>query len=65
MISFSEHLSQRAVNNTVLMNLVDYGYINMWNNSYIYGNLSSYENLVVVCMDKESYWVIKNTPHEV
>ena len=62
-VSFSEYLPLRAVNNTVLMNLVDYGYINMWNNSYIYGNLSSYDNLVVVCMDKESYWVMKIISH--
>ena len=63
-LSFSEYLSQRAVNNTVLMNLVDYGYINLWYNSYVYSNLSSYDNLVVVCMDKDTFKVVDEAFYE-
>ena len=52
------------MNNTVLINLVDYGYINLWYNSYVYSNLSSYDNLVVVCMDKDTFKVVDETFYE-
>ena len=64
-LSFSEYVSQRAVNNTVLLNLLDYGYINLWFNSYVYSNLSSYDNLVVVCMDKGSFNVVDDVLNEI
>ena len=54
MISF---LSQKACNKTILLMIVDYGYLDMWNNTYIAGNLSHYDNLAVFCMDRESYSV--------
>lgn len=58
---FSNYLSKRAVNNTVLMMMMDFGFIHLWNSSYLSGNLSSYKNLVVLCMDKESFTVIDNS----
>lgn len=54
-------LSSIAVNNTVLVMIVDYGYIDMWRNSYINGNLSQYKNLAVFCGDKKTYDVISLT----
>ena len=48
-------LSNRAINNTILMMIVDYGYLDLWMNSYIAGNLSQYRNLVVFCLDEQSY----------
>lgn len=35
--------------------IVDYGYLNMWNNSYLASHLEKYDNLVVFCMDTLSY----------
>ena len=49
------------MNNTVLMMMMDFGFIHLWNSSYLSGNLSSYKNLVVLCMDKESFTVIDNS----
>ena len=48
-------LTSRAINNTVLMMIVDYGYLDLWRNSYNAGNLSQYKNLVVFCLDEQSY----------
>ena len=50
-------LSERAVNNSILLMMVDYGYLNMWNNSYRCGNLSQYSNVVIFCLDSESFHV--------
>ncbi len=54
-ISLYDSVARRAVNNTVLLMIVDYGYLNVWNNSYINGNLSHYSNLLVLCMDLRLY----------
>ena len=51
-------LTNLAINNTILMMIVDYGYLDLWRNSYIAGNLSQYKNLVVFCLDEQSYNVI-------
>ena len=50
-------LSQKAINNTVVLMMVDYPYLEMWKNSYHYGHLSSYTNLIIVCLDEVSYRV--------
>lgn len=34
-VCFSNYLSKRAVNNTVLMMMMDYGFIHLWNSSYL------------------------------
>lgn len=48
-------LSNLAINNTILMMIIDYGYLDLWRNSYIAGNLSQYKNLIVFCLDEQSY----------
>lgn len=53
--SMESFLLQRAKNNTLLLMIVDYGYLNMWNNSYLASHLEEYDNLVVFCMDTLSY----------
>lgn len=50
-------LSQRAVDGTILLMMVDAGYLNMFINSYKYSNLSQYKNLVVLCIDPKSFRV--------
>ena len=50
-------LSQHAVNNTLLMMIVDSGYIDLWRNSYYSGHLADYPNLIVFCLDQQSYAV--------
>ena len=54
-VSLQDYLSQKAVNGTVLLMMTDYGYMNMFVNSYRVGNLSQYQNLVVLCIDEQSY----------
>ena len=54
-VSYKNYLSQKAVNGTVLLMMTDYGYMNMFVNSYRVGNLSQYQNLVVLCIDEQSY----------
>ena len=54
-MSLQDYLSQKAVNGTVLLMMTDYGYMNMFVNSYRVGNLSQYQNLVVLCIDEQSY----------
>lgn len=56
-VSLQNYLSQKAVNGTVLLMMTDYGYMNMFVNSYRVGNLSQYQNLVVLCIDEQSYRV--------
>ena len=56
-VSLQDYLSQKAVNGTVLLMMTDYGYMNMFLNSYRVGNLSQYQNLVVLCIDEQSYRV--------
>lgn len=56
-VSLKDYLSQKAVNGTVLLMMTDYGYMNMFVNSYRVGNLSQYKNLVVLCIDEQSYRV--------
>ena len=56
-VSLQDYLSQKAVNGTVLLMMTDYGYMNMFVNSYRVGNLSQYQNLVVLCIDEQSYRV--------
>ena len=57
-LTMKSFLYHKAQNHTVLLMIADYGYLNMWNNAYITGNLSHYHNLVVFCLDRESYRVI-------
>ena len=54
-VSLQDYLSQKAVNGTVLLMMTDYGYMNMFVNSYRVGNLSQYQNLGVLCIDEQSY----------
>lgn len=56
-LTMKSFLFHKAQNHTVLLMIADYGYLNMWNNAYIAGNLSRYNNLVVFCLDRESYRV--------
>ena len=56
-VSLKDYLSQKAVNGTVLLMMTDYGYMNMFVNSYRVGNLSQHQNLVVLCIDEQSYRV--------
>ena len=56
-VSYKEYLAQKAVNGTVLLMMTDYGYMDMFVNSYRVGNLSQYKNLVVLCIDEQSYRV--------
>ena len=56
-VSLKDYLSQKAINRTVLLMMTDYGYMNMFVNSYRVGNLSQYKNLVVLCIDEQSYRV--------
>lgn len=51
-------LSNRAINNTILMMIVDYAYLDLWRNAYNAGKLSQYKNLVVFCLDEQSYKVM-------
>lgn len=51
-------LSNRAINNTILMMIVDYGFLDLWRNAYNAGKLSQYKNLVVFCLDEQSYNVM-------
>ena len=48
-------LTSLAIDNTILMMIVDYGYLDLWRNSYIAGNLSQHKNLLIVCLDEQSY----------
>ena len=56
-VSYKDYLAQKAVNGTVLLMMTDYGYMDMFVNSYRVGNLSQYKNLVVLCIDEQSYRV--------
>ena len=56
-LTMKSFLFHKAQNHTVLLMIADYGYLNMWNNAYITGKLSHYRNLVVFCLDRESYRV--------
>lgn len=56
-MTMKSFLFHKAQNHTVLLMITDYGYLNMWNNAYIAGNPSRYNNLVVFCLDTESYRV--------
>ena len=51
-------LANHAINSTILMMIVDYGYLDLWRNAYNAGKLSQYKNLVVVCLDEQSYKVM-------
>ena len=51
-------VTRYKVNNTVLLMLTDWGYLNQFWNSYVVSNLKQYSNLVVACLDTEVYEVI-------
>lgn len=48
----------RAVNGTIMLMMTDYGYLNHFLNVYYAGNLSQYPNLIVTCIDPQSYTVL-------
>lgn len=50
-------LSRQAKQNTILLTIVDEPYLRIWRNSYYYGNLSQYDNLVVMCLNRRTYTV--------
>ena len=54
-MSLQSILPLRSVNNTVLLMMTDYGYLNHYLNVYYAGHLNQYPNLVVCCIDKYSY----------
>lgn len=56
-ITLESIISSNNVNNTVLLMMTDYGYLNHFLNVYYAGNLNQYPNLVVACIDKISYHV--------
>ena len=56
-MSLQECLSQKAVDGTILLMMVDYGYLDMFINSYRVGELSQYKNLIVFCLEEQSYRV--------
>ena len=37
--------------------IVDYGYLPLLENSYTCGHLANYKNLVILCLDEQSYTV--------
>lgn len=51
-------LQIRAVNNTIMLMMTDYGYLNHFLNVYYAGKLSQYPNLIVTCIDSQSYTVL-------
>lgn len=51
-------VTRYKVNNTVLLMLTDWGYMNQFWNSYVVSNLKQYPNLVVACMDTKVYEVM-------
>ena len=63
-LSLKDYYSQKAENGTVLLMMTDYGYMNMFLNSYMVGNLSQYKNLVVLCMDEQSYRVLVSIKYD-
>ena len=56
-VSYKDYLAQKAVKGTIFLMMTDYGYMDMFVNSYRVGHLSQYKNLVVLCIDKQSYRV--------
>lgn len=56
-MSLQECLSQKAVDGTIMLMMVDYGYLDMFINSYRVGELSQYKNLIVFCLEEQSYRV--------
>lgn len=51
-------VNKYKVNNTVLLMLTDWGYMNQFWNSYIVSDLKQYSNLVVACLDTQVYEVM-------
>ena len=54
---FSELIASKAINNAIILMIVDYGYLPLLENSYTCGHLSDYKNLVILCLDEQSYSV--------
>ena len=57
-LSLASAIEKYNVNRTILLMLTDYGYLNVFWNSYIASKLDQYPNLLVACLDREVYDVI-------
>lgn len=51
-------VGRKAVNNEVLLMLVDAGYNNLFLSNYLYGKLNSMPNVVVSVLDMKLYHVL-------
>lgn len=56
--SLLQFVKGHAVNNTVLVMIVDFGYLRLFLNSYFTARLWEYPNLIILCLDIQSYHVI-------
>ena len=55
--SLRQFIRNKTINNTVLVMVVDFGYLKVFLNSYFTSRLWEYPNLVVLCFDKRSFLV--------
>ena len=58
---FIQFVKSKAVNNTVFVMIVDFGYLRVFLNSYFTSRLWEYPNLVILCLDQRSFNVLLNT----
>ena len=57
-MSFIQFVKSKAVNNTVFVMIVDFGYLRVFLNSYFTSRLWEYPNLVILCLDQRSFNVL-------
>lgn len=57
-LSFIQFVKSKAVNNTVFVMIVDFGYLRVFLNSYFTSRLWEYPNLVILCLDQRSFNVL-------
>ena len=55
---FIQFVKSKAVNNTVFVMIVDFGYLRVFLNSYFTSRLWEYPNLVILCLDQRSFNVL-------
>ncbi|KAK8819264.1 hypothetical protein WA577_003730 [Blastocystis sp. JDR] len=56
--SLRQFIRNKTINNTVLVMVVDFGYLKVFLNSYFTSRLWEYPNLVVLCFDKRSFLIL-------
>ena len=57
-MSFIQFVKSKAINNTVFVMIVDFGYLRVFLNSYFTSRLWEYPNLVILCLDQRSFNVL-------